>query len=158
MGEQAEVDYLAMLREAVRYCKVVDLKSSPDPEAEMMRLQFIAGLRYSETKLKLLEALIPNNNSTVDELLQLILYGTQAKRFAESSVLQSIPNVVACAKKVAPLVKKNLSRRQKPEQCGRCGRKTFHPIYECPGKDEKRHKCSNADYHWFFSDHFINNI
>ena len=43
--EEAETDYLARLREAARYCKFVDLKALPDPEAEMFRLQFIAGLR-----------------------------------------------------------------------------------------------------------------
>ena len=81
-GEEAETDYLARLREAARYCKIVDLKASPDPEPEMIRLQFIAGLRDSESKLKLLEALRANNHLTVEELLQLIQYRTQAKRFA----------------------------------------------------------------------------
>ena len=42
--EEAETDYLAKLREAARYCKFVDLKASLDPEAEVIRLQFIAGL------------------------------------------------------------------------------------------------------------------
>ena len=43
-GEEAETDYLARIREAARYCKFVDLKPSPDPEDEMIRLHFIAGL------------------------------------------------------------------------------------------------------------------
>ena len=85
----------------------------------MIRLQFIAGLRDSESKLKLFEALRANDNLTVEELLQLIQYGTQAKRFAESSVHQSTSSVVAYAEKRGPNSKKDLSRRQKPEQCGR---------------------------------------
>ena len=40
--EEAETDYLAKLREAARYCKFEDLKASRDPEAEVIRLQFIA--------------------------------------------------------------------------------------------------------------------
>ena len=65
----------------------------------MIRLQFIAGLRDSESKLKLLEALRANDNLTVEELLQLIQYRTEAKRFAESSVHQSTSSVVAYAEK-----------------------------------------------------------
>ena len=75
-GEEAETDCLARLREAARCCKFVDLKASPDPEAEMFRLHFIAGLRDSESKLKLLEALRANDNLTVEELLQLSQYRT----------------------------------------------------------------------------------
>ena len=56
-GEEAETDYLARLREAARYCKFVDLKATLYPEAEMIRSQFIAGLRDNEAKLKLLEEL-----------------------------------------------------------------------------------------------------
>ena len=103
----------------------------------MIGLQFSAGLRDSESKRKLLETLRANDNLTVEELLQHIQYRTQAKRFAESSVHQSASNVVAYAEKRAPNNKKNLSRRQKLEQCGQCGRKPFHLLHECPAKDEK---------------------
>ena len=133
-GEEAETDYLAKLREAARYCKFVDLK-------------FIVGLRDRESKLKLLEALRANDNFTVEELLQLIQYRTQAKRFAESSVHQSTSSVVAYAEKRGPNNKKDLSRRQKPEQCGRCGRKPIHLFYECPAKDEKSHNCSKQGHY-----------
>ena len=75
--EEAETDYLARLREAAPYCKFIDLKSSLDPEAGVIRQQFIAGLRDSTAKLKLLEALRANDNLTVEELLQLIQYRTQ---------------------------------------------------------------------------------
>ena len=64
-GEDAETDYLVRLREAARYCKFVDLKAFPDPAAELIRLQFIAGLRDNESKLKFLEALRANDNLTV---------------------------------------------------------------------------------------------
>ena len=146
-GEEAETDYLARLREAARYCKFVDLKASADPEAELIRLQFIAGLRDSESKLKLLEALRANDNLTVEELLQPIQYRTQAKRFAESSVHQSTSSVVAYAEKRGPNNKKDLSRRLKPEQCRRCGRKLFHLLHECPAKDEKCHNCSKQGHY-----------
>ena len=96
-GEEPETDYLARIREAARYCKFLDLKAPPDPEAEMIRIQFIAGLRDSESNLKLLEALKANNNLTLEELLQLIRYSTQAKSFAESSVHQSTSSVIAYA-------------------------------------------------------------
>ena len=79
-GEEAETEYLARFREAARYCNFVDLKASPDPAAEMIRLHFLAGLRDSEAKLKILEALRANDNLTVKELLQLIQYRTQSKR------------------------------------------------------------------------------
>ena len=69
-GEEVETDYFARLREAARYCKFVDLEASLDSEAKMIRLQLIAGLRHSESKLKLLEALRANDNLTVEELLQ----------------------------------------------------------------------------------------
>ena len=112
-GEEAETDYLASLREAARYCKFVDLKASPDPEAEMIRLQFIAGLRDSESKLKLLEALRANVNLFVEELLQLIQYRTQDKRFADSSVHQSPSSVVAYAEKRGP---NNEKRSESPSE------------------------------------------
>ena len=92
----------------------------------MTRLYFIVGVRDSESKLKLLEALRLNDNLTVEELLQLIQYRTQAKRFAENSVHQSTSSVVAYSEKRGPNNKKDLSRHQKQEHCGRCGRKPFH--------------------------------
>ena len=64
-GEEAEIDYLARIREAARYCKFVDLKASLDPEDEMTRLQLIAVLRDNDAKFKLLEALRANDNLTV---------------------------------------------------------------------------------------------
>ena len=100
--EEAETDYLARLREPARYCKFVGLKASLDPEAQMIRIQFIA----LSIKLKLLEALRTNDNLTLEELLQLIQYRTQAKRFTESSVHQSISSVVAYAENVASILKK----------------------------------------------------
>ena len=50
-----------------RYCKVILLKAFPDPEAEIIRLQPIKGLRDSESKPKLHEALRANNNMTEEE-------------------------------------------------------------------------------------------
>ena len=73
----------------------------------MIRLQFIARLRDSESKLKLLEALRANDNLTVEELLQLIQNRTQAKGFAESSVHQSTSSVVAYAEKHSPNIKQD---------------------------------------------------
>ena len=140
-GEEAETDYLARLREDARYCKFVDVKASSEPEAEMIRLQFIAGLRDNESMLKLLEALRAIDNLTVEELFQLIQNRTQAKRFAESSVHHSNSSKVAYAEKRGHNIKKDLSRRQKPEQCGRLGRNPFHLLYECPARDEK---CYNS--------------
>ena len=119
--EEAPTNYPARLREAARYCKFVNLKASLDPEAEMFQLHFFAGLQDSEAKLQLLEALRQNDNLTVEELPQLIQNRTQAKRVAESSVHQSTSSVVAYAE-IRGLKNKNLSRRQKPEQGGRCGR------------------------------------
>ena len=145
--EDTETDYLARLQEAARYFKFVDLKASPDPEAEMIRSQFIAGLRDNESKIKLLEALRANDNLTVEVLLQLIQYRNQVKRFAESSVHQSTSSVVAYAEKRGPNNKNDLSRRQKPEQCGRCGRNPFHLLYECPDKHEKCHNCPKQGHY-----------
>ena len=141
-GEEVETDYLTRLPEATRYCMFVDLKASPNPEAGKIRLQFIAGLRDNESEPKLLEALTANDNLSVEELLQLIQYRTQAKRFAVCSVHQSTSSVVAYTEKRGPKDKKDLSRHQKPEQCTRCGRKPFHLLYECPAKNEKCHNCS----------------
>ena len=49
---EAKTVYFARLQKAARYCEFVDLKASPDREAEMIRLQLIAGLRDSESELK----------------------------------------------------------------------------------------------------------
>ena len=64
-GEEAETDYLAMLREAARCCKFVHLRVSPDSEAELIWLHINVGLRDRESKLKLLEALRANDNLTI---------------------------------------------------------------------------------------------
>ena len=68
----------------------------------MIRLQFIDGVRDSEFKLKVLEALrlMANDNLTVDERTasaHSIL--NPDKRFAESSVDQSVSSVDAYAEK-----------------------------------------------------------
>ena len=72
----------------------------------MIRLQFIAGQRDSELKLKLLEALRANDNLTVEKLLQRIQYRTQAKKFAESSVYHTTSSGVEYAEKRGPNNKK----------------------------------------------------
>ena len=136
-GEEAETDYLVRLRNAAHYCKFADLKASLHPEAEMIRIQFIAGLRDSESNLKSLETFRANNNLTVEQLFLLIQYRTQAKRFAESAVHQSISSVVAYAEKCDPKNNKDLTRRRKPEQFGR---KPFHPLYEY-------HNCSKRGHY-----------
>ena len=117
----------------MRYCKFFGLEDSLDPEAEIIQIQFIAGLRSSGTKLKILEALRANHNLTVEELLQLIQYRTQAKRLAESSVHQSTSSVVADEENCGLNKKKDLSCRQKPEQC--------------PAKDEKCRNCSKQGHY-----------
>lgn len=73
-SEESESDYLARLREAARYCKFEALKTSNEPEAELIRLRFIAGLKDKEEKLKLLDALRVNDRLSVEELLQTIQY------------------------------------------------------------------------------------
>ena len=83
-GEEAETDYLVRLGEAAQYCQFVDLKASPDAEAEFIRLQLIFG--DSESNIKLLEVIKANDNLIMKELLQLIHYRTQVKKFAELSV------------------------------------------------------------------------
>ena len=93
----------------------------------MTRLQVITGLRDSEFKLKLLETPRANDNSTVEEMLWLIQYRNQSKRFAESLVYQSTSSVVSYAEKRGPKNKNKLSRRQKPEHCGGCARS--HSLY-----------------------------
>ena len=66
-------------------------------------LHFIAGIRDSESKLNLFEALIVNDNLMVAELLQFIQHRTtQEKSYAESSVNQSNSSVVAYAGKCSP--------------------------------------------------------
>ena len=50
-GEEAETDFLARLRKAARFCKIVDLSASKG------LLQFIAELRDSESRLTLFDAL-----------------------------------------------------------------------------------------------------
>ena len=68
----------------------------------MFRIIFIAGLRDSEAKLKLLEALRANDYLTVEELLQFIQHRTEAKRYAESSVYQLTSSVVTCGEELVP--------------------------------------------------------
>ena len=113
----------------------------------MTRLQRIAGLPVSESKLKLLEAIRANDNLTVEELLQLLQYRTNAKKIGGSSVHQSPSSAVAYAEKRGSNNKKDLSRRQKPQQCGRCGQKQFQLLYECPATDEKCHNCSKQRHY-----------
>ena len=71
----------------------------------MIRLQLITGLRNSEFKLNLLEALRAKDNLIVDEMLKLIQYRTQPQRSAESSIHQSISCVVACSGKRGPNIR-----------------------------------------------------
>jgi hypothetical protein len=80
--EENEADFLARLREAARHCKFGQLKTCDDPEAELIRLRFIAGLRDKEIKLKLLEQLRTNDALSCQDLLQTIQYRSQAVKFA----------------------------------------------------------------------------
>ena len=67
-----------------------NLKDSPDPEAVMIRLQVIAGLRDSISKFKLLEALRANDNLTVEELLQLINIQPRLRNFLRAQFISQL--------------------------------------------------------------------
>ena len=81
---EKEADFLARLREAARYCKFNDLKTCNDPEAELIRLRFIAGLSDREAKLKLLEQLREKADLTCQDWMQTLQYRSQAERFVSS--------------------------------------------------------------------------
>ena len=70
MGESSG-DFLARLRDAARF-EFSDLKTVADPEAHMIRLQFIAGLQNSEHKMKVLEHLQQKPDATIDDILLVI--------------------------------------------------------------------------------------
>ena len=52
---ETETVFLAGPGDAARYCKIS--QKSADPEAELVRLRFLGGLRDEEAKRKLLDAL-----------------------------------------------------------------------------------------------------
>ena len=61
-SDEPGTDFLALLREAARYCKFETLETPTDHEAELIRMRILAGLKDKEEKLKFLDALRFNEN------------------------------------------------------------------------------------------------
>ena len=84
VGESGD-DFLARLREEARYCDFEKLKTAANPEDELVKIKFIAGLRNSEAKLRLLDGIKAKPQISVTEMTKNLQFRSQAMAFASSS-------------------------------------------------------------------------
>ena len=137
--ENAE-DFLARLREAARYCDFGKIKTAPDPEAEMIRLRFIAGLHDSESKIRLLESLRQDDTKPVEDLVALIQFRQQAAKFAVTHTEAPDLTIGAVDRRVNRRSQpRNSGRQQNGAGCKRCG--NSHTGLKCPAMDKSCRKC-----------------
>ena len=139
-SNENEADFLARLREAARYSKFDDLKNSNGPEAELIRLRFIAGLRNREAKLKLREQLRGNEALACQDLLQTLQYRSQPEKFVSSHDNPDKDTIAFSTKQRFSSRKPPRTWENNNRECGRCGSE-WHTFQNCPAKDKWCDSC-----------------
>ena len=141
-------DFLARLKEAVRYCEFSQLKTIADTEAYMIRLRFIVGLRNPEDKLKVLEHLQQNTDDTIDDILLVIQQREQTVQFLNK---QNEPNETVSFARNGQLRKKTTGNgkistgiHNKAKECPKCG--TTHETRSCPAFGKTCNNCKKSNH------------
>ena len=79
---ESEDNFLARIREEACYCDFEKLRTAAHPEEELVKINFISGLRDPEAKLRLLDGIKAMSNTEMTENLQ---FRSKAMAFASSS-------------------------------------------------------------------------
>ena len=132
---ETEVDFLSRLNDASVYCEWDRLKEG-NPTEELIKLRFIAGLRDEKMKLKVLEKLQLNPESTINEIVDFCQMSNQLTDF----VNKVEPGESSKSNSDNFFVSKNASKKP----CGKCG--TYHKIRECPAYGKKCNKCGKTNH------------
>ena len=74
-------DFLAELREAVRFCEFGKMKTVADPETYLIQLRFFAGLQSTKHKKRILQYLQNKPEATIDDTLLVIQQREQTVQF-----------------------------------------------------------------------------
>ena len=92
-SDETGTDFLARLRQTARYCKFVTVNTSADPETELIRPQFLAGLE--EYKNQLCRPTRSQRKLTVEELLQTLRNRSEPIKFASGPDSTTSSKIVA---------------------------------------------------------------
>ena len=84
LGESGD-DFLASLTEETRYCDFEKLKTAANPEEELVKIEFILGLRDPEAKLRLLDDIKIKTTMSITEMTKSLQFRSRAMDFASSS-------------------------------------------------------------------------
>ena len=82
---ESDDDLLARLREEASYCDFDKLKTSANPEEELVKIKFISGLRDPEAKLRLPNGIKAKPAMSVTEVTESLQFRSHAMAFASSS-------------------------------------------------------------------------
>ena len=89
VGESHD-DFVARLREEVRYCYFEKLKTAGNPAEELVIRKFISGLREPEAKLRLLHGMKAKPARSVTEMTEILQFRSKATAFASSPSVKKL--------------------------------------------------------------------
>ena len=147
---ESDDNFLARLREEVRYCDFEKLKTVIIPEEELVKIKFISGLREPEAKLRLLDGIKTKPTISLSKMTESLQFRSQAMAFASSST-GNRPFVIK--EEVGYNYKKTF---RKPNEkftgnkgngnlCNRCGGKP-HSSKPCPALNKKCNTCEKVGH------------
>ena len=82
---ESDDNFLARLREEARYCDFEKLRTAANPEKELIKINFISGLRDPEKKLRLLDGIKAKPAMSNTEMTKSLQFRSEAMAFASSS-------------------------------------------------------------------------
>ena len=81
---ESESDFHLRLKAAAKHCQFSDLRNSDDPEQDLIKMKFVAGLSDKPLKLKILEYLSLKKEATVEDLLNHCINVRATQDFVEN--------------------------------------------------------------------------
>ena len=82
---ESDDDFLTHLRVEARYCDFEKLQTVTNPEEELVKIEFISGLRDPEAKLRLLDGIKTKSTMSLSEMTENLQFRGQAMFFASYS-------------------------------------------------------------------------
>ena len=143
-------DFLACLRDEVRYCGFETLKILSNPEEELVKIKFISGLRNLKANLGLLDGIKAKPTLNLFEMTESLLFRSQAMAFASSSTADKQVMVKEELgynfKKTYKKTSENFTgSKGKGHLCDRCGGEA-HSSQPCPPSNKKCNNCEKAGH------------
>ena len=137
--------FITRLRKAAQYCSFNSLKTSSDPEEEMIRMALIAGLKDEQLKLRVLQRM-HTVDMTIQEITEFVQQHEQVDSFVRQSTVNSESSVDVNFIRDQTNRTTSNQKKQAPRwrNCQYCG--NTHKPRSCPAFGRICARCSKPNH------------